>query len=658
MKRIFFSLSFFLLALLAKGTAAAEVILLRAGDAQLTDGLVLKNGEIHKWNNVGQTITWQTDLKEGRYAVTMHYAEPYTGASVAFTVNGQEVVSLVQPTASWTAWRTSRLGVIEVNSGGKQTVTLQGRQLSLVGEENKEALPDVAWLQLTPTDDAATSTPVGISQHFKGKPIFDGKTLNGWEGNNGEESLRWFRVENGAIVAGSMKENIPRNEFLRTTKKYSHFELRLKFMVKAPQGKGWNGGVQFRSVQHPDKPYEMRGYQADIYARRWGGVYDESRRGKFLGSTLSEQPCKADEWNEYVLRCEGPHIRLWLNGKPVVDYIEPYAYMPHPVWGIIPQKGYIAVQVHERKNPFEVWYKDICLEELKVAEPQFQAYNSYGQLAYGTPTAERLGWKVGMQAYDLKRMMTFTEAIDMSAALGLKSIEGVGMRLSPETQETFGPNMSNEWKERIRRKLADAGVTLSSYYRRISARDAEKTIQFCKEMNMMLVTDPQRIPNSGTKDNPTPGSIDHYEALCKKYQVRMVLTNHPEADRSPYYDPDVVLADLNGRYPLLGASIDFGHFMRDGRDPLEIARKYVAAGRMHHFHFRDVEGLRPDSKDCIVGQGAAHIPEILQLLVEKDVKPIVAFEYERDMYNPLVDIIPSVMAFERILHQSVNNAMK
>ncbi|MGN0281088.1 MAG: family 16 glycoside hydrolase [Prevotella sp.] len=643
-----------LLCIMGIGTRAAEVIRLKAGDAQLSDGLVLKNGEIHKWNNVGQTITWQADLQAGRYAVTMHYAEPYAGSVAAVAVGSQEVVALMQPTASWTTWRTSRLGVIDVKSSGRQSVVLQGRQLSLVGEECKEALPDVAWLQLTPTDDVATSTPIGMSQDFKGKPIFDGKTLNGWEGNDGEASLKWFRVEKGAIVAGSMKENIPRNEFLRTAKKYTNFELRLKFLVKAPKGKGWNGGVQFRSVQHPEKPYEMRGYQADIYARRWGGVYDESRRGKFLGSILSEQPCKADEWNEYVLRCEGPRVRLWLNGKPVVDYIEPYAYAPHPTWGMIPQKGYIAVQVHERNNPFEVWYKDICLEELKVADPQFQPYNSYGLLTYGTPTAERLGWKVGLQAYDLKRVMTFFEAVDMSVALGLKSIEGVGMRLSQETQESFGPDMSDEWKERVRQKLADSGVTLSSYYRRISARDAEKTIKFCKEMNMMLVTDPQRIPNSGTKDNPTPGSMDYYEALCKKYQVRMVLTNHPKVDNSPYSDPDVVLSDLNGRDPLLGASIDFGHFMRDGRDPLEIARKYVAAGRMHHFHFRDVEGLRPDSKDCVVGQGAAHIPEILQLLVEKGVKPVVAFEYERDMYNPLVDIIPSVTAFERELGRSVN----
>ena len=46
--------------------------------------------------------------------------------------------------------------------------------------------------------------------------LFDGRTLAGWQGD--AES---FRVEDGAIVAGTLKERIPRNEFLCTTKEYT-----------------------------------------------------------------------------------------------------------------------------------------------------------------------------------------------------------------------------------------------------------------------------------------------------------------------------------------------------------------------------------------------------------------------------------------------------
>ena len=45
--------------------------------------------------------------------------------------------------------------------------------------------------------------------------LFDGKSLAGWEGDP-----KSFRVEDGAIVAGTLKERIPRNEFLCTKKEY------------------------------------------------------------------------------------------------------------------------------------------------------------------------------------------------------------------------------------------------------------------------------------------------------------------------------------------------------------------------------------------------------------------------------------------------------
>ena len=47
---------------------------------------------------------------------------------------------------------------------------------------------------------------------------------------------------------------------------------------------------------------------------------------------------KKDDWNDYVIRCEGPRIQLWLNGLKTADYIE-----TDPG---IEQSGKIAVQIH------------------------------------------------------------------------------------------------------------------------------------------------------------------------------------------------------------------------------------------------------------------------------------------------------------------------
>src|SRR5690349_9687436 len=62
--------------------------------------------------------------------------------------------------------------------------------------------------------------------------LFDGKSFKGWEGDQ-----KVFRIEDGAIVGGSLERINPRNEFLCTEREYGDFELALKFKVL---GKGAN----------------------------------------------------------------------------------------------------------------------------------------------------------------------------------------------------------------------------------------------------------------------------------------------------------------------------------------------------------------------------------------------------------------------------------
>jgi hypothetical protein len=191
------------------------------------------------------------------------------------------------------------------------------------------------------------------SEKTEGKEVklFDGKTLSGWEGTE-----KMFRVEEGAIVAGTLKAKIPRNEFLATKKDYGDFELRLKFKLLG--GSGANAGVQIRSERIPNH-HEMIGYQADMGDGWWGALYDESRRNKVLAAPKKEVIAKAlkrDDWNDYRIRCEGKRIQLWINGQQTVDYTEPDDK--------IPQHGKIAVQIHGGP-PSEAWYKDIVITELK-----------------------------------------------------------------------------------------------------------------------------------------------------------------------------------------------------------------------------------------------------------------------------------------------------
>lgn len=184
-------------------------------------------------------------------------------------------------------------------------------------------------------------------------PLFDGRTLRGWEGNE-----KMFRIQDGAIVAGSLQEQVAHNDFLCTTEEYGDFELRLEARLV---GKGDNAGVQFRSQRVPNH-FEVSGYQCDVGLMQgkpiWGWLYDESRRKKFLveaDAAKLEKVVKKDDWNELVIRCQGPRVQIWVNGFQTVDYTEKEDN--------IAATGIIGLQIHGGE-PAEASYRKIRIKKL------------------------------------------------------------------------------------------------------------------------------------------------------------------------------------------------------------------------------------------------------------------------------------------------------
>ena len=204
-------------------------------------------------------------------------------------------------------------------------------------------------------DLAAAEPKKEKSQGEKGFiSLFDGKSLKGWEGKK-----KFFRVEDGAIVAGFLDARIPNNEFLASEKEYGDFELRFEAKLV---GQGNNAGVQFRSQRIP-KNHEMIGYQCDIggwsKGTIWGFLYDESRRRKMLAEAPQDELKKhvkpKGEWNKLVVRAKGPRIQIWLNGYQTVDFTEPDEN--------IPLKGRFGLQIHSGA-PAECWYRNLRLKKL------------------------------------------------------------------------------------------------------------------------------------------------------------------------------------------------------------------------------------------------------------------------------------------------------
>lgn len=197
------------------------------------------------------------------------------------------------------------------------------------------------WVRLLSGEPAVVET-AGFT------PLFDGKTLDGWEGDT---SL--WAAKDGMLVGTS--PGLKHNDFLSTTRTYGDFILKFSFRMTGDANS--NSGAQFRSVRVPG--HEMSGYQADIGQGYWGCLYDESRRNKVLvdASEKAKAAINQDGWNHYVIRCMGDHITLTLNGVTSVDYVEKDKD--------IAREGKIAVQIHAG-GPMRIAFKDIYIQPLPI----------------------------------------------------------------------------------------------------------------------------------------------------------------------------------------------------------------------------------------------------------------------------------------------------
>ena len=208
------------------------------------------------------------------------------------------------------------------------------------------------------------------------KPIFDGKTLDGWKA----PEMSYWSVEQGAITGESTQQNpVKSNQFLVwQLGDLDDFELKLKYRIGGTNSA--NSGVQIRSRVPADG--HVAGYQADIDrgGRYTGALYDERGRGMLAergrkttigadGKRSSSSfgnaaelfaSIKKDDWNEYHIIARGPHIILSINGKVTAEVIDNDRANKD-------LSGVLALQLHVGP-PMKVQFKDIELKRLKMED--------------------------------------------------------------------------------------------------------------------------------------------------------------------------------------------------------------------------------------------------------------------------------------------------
>jgi hypothetical protein len=190
--------------------------------------------------------------------------------------------------------------------------------------------------------------PLDVDDHAGYVSLFDGKTLDGWDGNP-----KFWRVEDGAIVGESTPQNPSGNNYIVYRKvEAKDFTLKLRIKVEGDGG----SGIQYRSktglpwlrdipanvtanVGPVNLNWMMTGPQADFWPSRiytgqfysentpmrilaWRGQVVEgfSEQRKRLMGTIGDRQAlgtlvKMNDWNDYTIIARGGVCLHILNGQ-------------------------------------------------------------------------------------------------------------------------------------------------------------------------------------------------------------------------------------------------------------------------------------------------------------------------------------------------------
>ena len=257
--------------------------------------------------------------------------------------------------------------------------------------------------------------------------------------------------------------------------------------------------------------------------------------------------------------------------------------------------------------------------------------------AAGAPHAEKLGWRLGCQAYTFNRY-TFYEALEKTASLGLRYIEAYpGQKLSADKPEVrVGPGMPKPLRRELLARAADAGIQLVNFgVTGLTADEAanRKTFDFAKEMGIETIV-----------SEPAFDALDTIEKLCDEYRINVAIHNHPKPSR--YWNPDTVLRVCQGRSKRIGACADTGHWMRSELNPLEQLKKLE--GRIISFHFKDLNRFGKGAHDVPWGTGKADVKALLAEVHRQGLKAVFSIEYEHHWTSSLPEIAQCVAYFDRV----------
>ncbi len=210
------------------------------------------------------------------------------------------------------------------------------------------------------------------------RPIFDGKTLDGWVTTGGRyDGPAEWTVEDGEIV-GRTKDG--QGGLLYTARPYTEFVLQLEVRTDWP----FDSGIFLRMAPRG------KGAQVTLDTRDDGEIGAIYADGFLRHNEAGVKLWKKDDWNQIEVRCTGERMRIavQLNGSALVDY-----EVAPDLEGFAPT-GLIGLQVHgDRTDPPKnaVRFRNLRIREISETAAAMVRHDDRG-IAHVTPWGAANGW--------------------------------------------------------------------------------------------------------------------------------------------------------------------------------------------------------------------------------------------------------------------------
>ena len=288
-------------------------------------------------------------------------------------------------------------------------------------------------------------TPAEISAGWVS--LFDGVSLFGWQV---PQDSSW-QVVDGEITADSGAPNL-----LLTPFTLDDFEFRCQFHL----AKGGNSGIFLRTADNATDP------AIDSYELNICDSHESPRSGSLVGRYFAPNvPAIEGDWHNYLVRCEGPRIQVWLDGKSIVDFTDQTAGLR--------LSGRLGLQFREGR----VAFRDVCIRPLGL-RPLFNGTDTSG---WRTVPGSKANFDVREGLLHISGGSGFLETEQTFQDFALKAsvrINGEGLNggifFRAESGTTEAPSngyelqLSNLRKEGDPNQPADFGT--GAIFRRVPAR--------------------------------------------------------------------------------------------------------------------------------------------------------------------------------------------